>query len=157
MSEVNQKQIFKNQELIRKYPWLKLDNVNDASITWIDFIPDGWRKKFGLKMVKELDKTLKKISKKTTFDYDPTTYHIDDIKEKWGELDWIDSNIPWNGTKLDDSYVRCMEKYIDLSKHTCIYCGRKAKIINFFGWYEPICKKCQKKVKNDMQIPNHKG
>lgn len=144
--------IEKNKKLIKKYPWLKLDNVDDASLTWIDFIPDGWRKKFGLKMVKELNKTLNN----TTFDYDPSTYHIDDIKEKWGELDWIDDNIPWNDLHVDDDYSKCIYKYVDLSKHTCIYCGHKAKVINFYGWYEPVCKKCQKKVKNGMQIPNSK-
>lgn len=66
-----------NKILIKKYPWLKLDNVDDYSLTWLDFIPEGWRKRFGLKMIKDLAKFLKQNN------ISPYDYTILDIKEKW--------------------------------------------------------------------------
>ena len=53
-----------NKKLIEKYPWLQIRNVwtgelvkpEDYEFTWLDDLPDGWRKAFGLQMVKELDK-----------------------------------------------------------------------------------------------------
>lgn len=65
-----------NMILIKKYPWLKLNNVNNYSATWLDELPKGWRKKFGLKMMKDLAKILNMY-------YSPSLYQIYDIKEKW--------------------------------------------------------------------------
>lgn len=66
-----------NKILIKKYPWLKLNNINDYSHTWLDALPEGWRKKFGLKMIKDLAKFLKQNGIKSK------DYTILDIKEKW--------------------------------------------------------------------------
>ena len=74
----------KNKELIEKYPWLQIRNVwtgelvepEDYEFTWLDDLPNGWRKAFGLQMVKELDKILRKAN----FQND---YQIVQIKDKW--------------------------------------------------------------------------
>lgn len=74
-----------NNELLDKYPWLKLRNVwtneeieeiEDNEFTWLDDMPEGWRVSFGEKMVRELDKILKKANFQNN-------YKIVQIKEKW--------------------------------------------------------------------------
>lgn len=70
-----------NEELIKNYPWLQLRNVwsgekLDAEFTWLDDLPEGWRNGFGLQMVEELDKILRKANY-------AEKYKIIQIKEKW--------------------------------------------------------------------------
>ena len=70
-----------NIELIKKYPWLQLRNVRtneklDSEFTWLDDLPEGWRKAFGLQMVEELDQILRKANYQDK-------YKIAQIKEKW--------------------------------------------------------------------------
>ena len=70
-----------NKELIEKYPWLQIRNVwtnekLDDEFTWLDDLPEGWRKAFGLQMVEELDQILRKANYQDK-------YKIAQIKEKW--------------------------------------------------------------------------
>lgn len=70
-----------NKELIEKYSWLQIRNVwtnekLDDEFTWLDDLPEGWRKAFGLQMVEELDKILRKANYQEK-------YKITQIKEKW--------------------------------------------------------------------------
>lgn len=70
-----------NKELIEKYPWLQIRNVwtnekLDDEFTWLDDLPEGWRKAFGLQMVEELDQILRKANYQDK-------YKITQIKEKW--------------------------------------------------------------------------
>lgn len=70
-----------NNELIERYPWLQIRNVwtnekLDSEFTWFDDLPEGWRKAFGLQMIEELDRILRKA------DYQ-NQYQITQIKEKW--------------------------------------------------------------------------
>ena len=70
-----------NKELIEKYPWLQIRNVwtnekLDDEFTWLDDLPEGWRKAFGLQMVEELDQILRKANYQDE-------YKITQIKEKW--------------------------------------------------------------------------
>ena len=70
-----------NKELIEKYPWLQIRNVwtnekLDDEFTWLDDLPEDWRKAFGLQMVEELDQILRKANYQDE-------YKITQIKEKW--------------------------------------------------------------------------
>lgn len=71
-----------NKKLIKKYPWLQLHNVftgekfEDDEFTWLDDLPRGWKKAFGLKLCKELNEILKKANYQED-------YKILQIKEKW--------------------------------------------------------------------------
>lgn len=70
-----------NKELIEKYPYLQIIDVltgktMDSEFTWLDDLPEGWRKAFGLQMIEELDQILRKV------DYQDK-YQITQIKEKW--------------------------------------------------------------------------
>lgn len=73
-----------NKELIKKYPWIQLRNVwtneeLDSEFTWLDDLPEGWRKAFGLQMVEELDQILKKANCQEK-------YQVSQIKEKWRKI-----------------------------------------------------------------------
>ena len=70
-----------NIELIKKYPWLQIRNIwtsekLDSEFTWLDDLPEGWKKAFGLQMVEELDQILRKANYQDK-------YKITQIKEKW--------------------------------------------------------------------------
>lgn len=76
-----------NIELIKKYPWLQLRNVwtnekLDNEFTWLDDLPEGWRKSFGLQMVEELDQILRKANYQDK-------YKIAQIKEKWRRIKMV--------------------------------------------------------------------
>lgn len=76
-----------NIELIKKYPWLQIRNVwtnekLDNEFTWLDDLPDGWRKAFGLQMIEELDQILRKANYQDK-------YKITQIKEKWRRIKMV--------------------------------------------------------------------
>jgi len=76
-----------NIELIKKYPWLQIRNVwtnkkLDSEFTWLDDLPEGWRKAFGLQMVEELDQILRKANYQDK-------YKITQIKEKWRRIKMV--------------------------------------------------------------------
>lgn len=123
--------------------WLKnlikfFDWIHDYPLQWFHCIPTsteldamepGWRKAFGIQMCKEIKKELKKYN----FLY---KYRIVQIKEKFGELRWYDSGIPENSKIWDIT-----EKYSEISRKTCIHCGKPATKIST-GWISPYCDDC---------------
>lgn len=128
-----------NQELIKKYPWLQIRNVwsdekTDSEFTWLDDLPYGWRKAFGLQMVEELDQILRKANYQND-------YRLSQIKEKYGGLRWYDNGVP---LKITPEYDEWLSKYEMLSEQTCIMCGKPGKLINS-GWIMPLCKECEKR------------
>lgn len=143
-----------NKALIDKYPWLSLNrewfwseeeseyngyykNVEeDYMLTWLDMIPDGWRLAFGLDMVEELDKEIKKWSCLDQF-------IIMDIKEKWGTLR-VDISAEPVGSNIHD----ILDKYVELSYDTCVMCGKKAKYFSR-GYILPLCEDCKNKINKD--------
>lgn len=98
--------------------------------TELDAMPEGWRKAFGLQMCDEIKKELKKY--KGTL----RKYRIHQIKEKWGELCWYDGAAP-------EEVFKIIRKYAELSRQTCINCGKPAKYISR-GWISPYCEECAK-------------
>ncbi len=135
----------RNKELIQKYPWLKprnpltMENIDnfDYSYTMLDDMPDGWRKTFGMLMVEEIDKELKKLGDKRRDEY-----YIFDIKEKYGGLRWYDVG----GTKEIDDII---DKYSTISEHVCIECGKPdVPLLTRIGWIIPLCKECYESKKH---------
>ena len=128
-----------NEYLISQYPWLQLRNVwnnkyiENYEFTWLDDLPSGWRKSFGLKMIEELDQILRKA-------HYQNEYKIVQIKEKWGSLCWYDNGIPKNIYKEYNSWLN---RYEELSKHTCIICGEQGELTGK-GLIVPLCEKCKK-------------
>lgn len=117
-----------NKSLIRKYPFLKLNN-NDYMSTWADMLPTGWRLKFGESLFNELKETIKK--------YKLNKYEIVDIKEKFGTLRWYS----FGGNEETENIIK---KYEDVSQYVCQICGKPAEVVtlNWIGFY---CKDCARK------------
>lgn len=92
----------------------------------IDAMDDGWFRAFGMQMLDELKAQLKK--EKMLY-----KYRIMQIKEKYGDLRWYDAG-------SSDEVFNIIQKYSDISYHTCITCGRPADYITS-GYILPLCKK----------------
>lgn len=133
--------IEKNKELIEKYPFLAIKSYDfdndvyyvpedyDYSYTWLDDMPEGWKKAFGEDLCAELKEALD--------EYDYTDkYIVVEVKEKYGGLRWYDGGIP-EGCKAWD----VIRKYERLSETTCCHCGKPATKIST-GWICPWCDDC---------------
>ena len=115
-----------------KYPFLKYYSGRNKffqKYNWLDSMPKGWKKAFGLQMCKEIRAGLlgtggKKLLK---------DYQISDIKEKFGTLRWYDWGAPSVVHKI-------IEKYGYISERTCIVCGDIATV-KTTGWICPYCDK----------------
>lgn len=94
-----------------------------SNYKWLDTIPPGWVN-LARKMIEECEII------------DPT-YHICDLKEKWGTLEVI--------ANCDMNYWREIDiienKYEELSARTCCVCGKPATKIST-GWVCPYCDDC---------------
>lgn len=129
-----------NRWLCIMFPWLCPYNVITGDLpkdynyeyTWLDDMPDGWRKAFGTQICFEIAKVLEKTENK---DFE---YHILQIKEKWGKLCWYDGGVPED---IYDELQTVIQKYEDLSEKTCALCGKKASTITD-GWIIPVCDDC---------------
>ena len=134
----------KNFCLCKKYPFLRVKNVWNKkkygySSTELDMLPNGWRKRFGEDICKELNELFKKSSVK----HFNRKYFIVQIKEKYGTLRWYDNGVPED---IFQEYLDIINKYEELSGTICIECGKDTKIIELNGWYEPLCDECLKKI-----------
>ena len=133
----------KNKELIERYPFLKphayycgyLDYEDyQYQYTLLDEMPEGWRKRFGLLMCEMIREALIK-------DGLLEEYRVDQIKEKFGQLRWYDSN-------SNNEVHKIINQFEYISEHTCIVCGKlDARMVNN-GWMIPLCQKC-----NDRNHP----
>lgn len=101
--------------------------------TELDAMPKGWRKKFGIQICKEIKQSLLKAGGRKALN----AYRITQIKEKFGSLRWYD----YGGT--EEMFNTIIPKYEELSRKTCIDCGKPAKYISR-GWISPYCEDCAK-------------
>ena len=133
----------KNRELCKRYPFLiERDYRGNPvwygkkkySTTWLDDMPVGWRKSFGLMLCEEMRAELLK------FNY-LDKYRIVQIKEKYGQLRIYDNGIP-HGCKAWD----IIEKYSHISENVCIGCGKPDTPMINPGWYSPLCLDCYRKT-----------
>ena len=109
---------------INAYPLQLLHCI--PSHTELDAMEPGWRKEFGIQMCKEIRAALLKHGLKFLF-----KYRIMQIKEKFGELRWYDE---FSTQDIQD----IINKYEDISRHTCIVCGKPATKMST-GWICPYC------------------
>ena len=133
-----------NKKIIEKYPFLAFHNY-DGSIdyegTWYDSMPRGWRIAFGDLMMDDIKACLEKANYVDKF-------HIEDIKEKYGELRFYYSGVP---ESIFDELNNIIETYSTLSQNICIECG-EIDVPEFkSGWIEPLCLKCY------SSLPKNKG
>ena len=101
---------------------------------WLDCIPMGW-----MPLARQM------ISECEAID---SSYQIEDIKEKWGELrvsSYIyDYEGDWMIPSCNNKKIEAIEdKYIEQSRKTCCVCGRPATKRST-GWILPWCDACGK-------------
>lgn len=126
-----------NRMLCKQFPFLipwnrftgKYIAAYDYSFTELDSLPEGWRKAFGVRMCEEIKAELLRVD-------DLERWRIVQMKEKYGELRIYD-----NGHKQSSRIDGIIEKYMELSKHTCIVCGKPATR-KTLGWIAPYCDEC---------------
>ena len=131
-----------NKRLLKKYPWLgsnfdpwsgRIWNYKkkvDYNWTWYDDFPRGWRTAFGMSIIKDIDKTLKKAGKEAI-----NGFAIEQIKEKYGELRFY----CYGGTEEVQDIINA---YSILSRNICLHCGKPDVGYLTSGWIMPICEKC---------------
>lgn len=111
----------------------------------LDSIPDGWMVAFIPQFKDELFKSLGAYADEITF------YQI---KEKFGELT-VYWNFPDKDYYTDKNYddlkelvpiiENIIKKYTEVSKNTCVKCGRAATYTTTWGWIAPFCDDCEVK------------
>lgn len=135
------REIQENMELVEEFPFLKpIDEGKDYdySYTYLDDIPDGWKKSFGRQFCQELKDALT--------DEELSHYYVCQAKEKFGGLRWYDEG---GNEKTRD----IIDKYEEISLHTCVNCGKEATLYTT-GWILPVCDECAKEIKK--KNPNEK-
>ena len=99
--------------------------------TELDALDKGWRKAFGIKICKDIKRSLLKEGGRKRL----KEYRIMQIKEKYGFLHWYDA-----GGNIE-IMREIIPKYEEESLNTCICCGKLATKISK-GWISPYCDKC---------------
>lgn len=122
-------------ELAKRYSWSIPRNVWTGKIiedykyeygtVFYDEMPTGWGWAFGDELMEEIDKALKASKLKD--------FMITQVKEKYGELRIYTSAVP-------QTIYDIIEKYTEISRHTCVKCGAPAKMYDN-GWMCPYCEK----------------
>ena len=144
---IKKKQIkMKYKRICKRYPFLiirnwKTDKPIEYPYTYLDDIPYGWKRAFGIKMCEEIRSVL--IKGKYLYNY-----RVAQVKEKYGGLRWYDEGAPssiWR--ELQD----IINKYEKLSYHTCICCGHPATKISK-GWISPFCDNCAGKLSDRVEF-----
>lgn len=135
----------KNKKLCKRYPFLIQRDWNDKPLdyqfTYLDDMPDGWRKAFGTEMCEEIRRVLVKANYLNK-------YRVLQVKEKYGSLRWYDGCVPLSiSRELQD----VIDKYEEMSVRTCICCGRPATKIST-GWISPFCDKCADKLSDRVDF-----
>lgn len=99
----------------------------DFGYTELDEMPSGWRIAFGEQLCGDIKAELERAG---TLD----DYRITQIKEKYG-------SIRWYGNFCTQELNDIISKYENMSKRTCICCGKPATRITT-GWISPYCDNC---------------
>lgn len=152
-----------NKKLLKQYPWLQPRNrftdeliPNDDNHTELDEMPEGWRIAFAEEMCKEIHEVLLKTNS-------VDSYRVLQVKEKYGRLCWYHTFMPLevkeNGIEVEivmdfannyDKLEPIINKYEEISKKTCIVCGRPATKIHK-NWIGPLCDECVKKALKNLE------
>ena len=127
-----------NKNLLEKYPFLKLRSVWTSEMlddesesddeTWLDALEEGWKIRFGIPFIEDLNEVLTKNNC-------VNDYQIIQVKEKWGQLRWYDYGAP---EEWDDH----MNAWEYISEHTCKKCGKFPVPMRDDGWISPWCDEC---------------
>lgn len=138
-------QKLKNKKLCKRYPFLIIRDWEDEPLgykfTYLDDMPKGWKRAFGIDMCEDIRRVLVKAN--CLYDY-----RIVQVKEKYGSLRWYDVGAP---SSIFHELQDVIDKYEDLSYRTCIHCGRSATKISL-GWISPFCDECAEKLSDRIKF-----
>lgn len=149
-SDVSKRVREANRKICKEYPFLLIHSYNrdgsekriSYSHIFLDDMPIGWQKAFGLKMCAELRQALRKADLLES-------YRVLQVKDKFGELQWNDLG----GNEETDKIIA---KYKKMSRITCAKCGKKATRISQ-GRILPYCSKCYGNTENETHVPIENG
>lgn len=133
-TEINNDVIKENKLLVEKFPFLIPKDVPEEfnyDWTYLDDMPDGWKKAFGYQLCEELKEVLEALNLLDT-------YVIIQVKEKFGGLRWYDNS---NAPEVEE----VIRKYERLSQETCASCGKPAEYEST-GWICPYCEPCAQSI-----------
>lgn len=160
---IKKKQIkMENKRLCKRYPFLIPRNGWSDKIAWkyhptqwqyetkysstyLDDMPEGWRKAFGKEMCEEIRQVLIKGNYLNK-------YRVVQVKEKYCGLRWYDEGAP---SSIYRELQDIINKYEEISERTCIWCGRPATKISL-GWISPWCDECAKRIGGKFRDINEK-
>ena len=131
-----------NRQLIARYPFLlphygrNIDGTPSRDFeycfTELDFMPKGWRSRFGIEMCEEIREALLSSGKTYADGLSALNrYRIFWIKMENLRMQWDDTG----------EVKEIIEKYQDLSEHICCHCGKPATRISL-RHMSPLCDKC---------------
>ena len=139
--------VAENSMLISKYPFLlpldyqgKVPKDYDFTFTEIDMLPRGWRNLM-------IDMSAELLAYFHQRNIDPYTFHIDQLKEKWSQIRLYYS-LHCDDKYTDEGIDEIIQKYEELSEHTCCECGKEATLMSR-GWICPYCKDCAVRLKTE--------
>ena len=126
-----------NKALLEKYPILRQRNVytgepivNNDEYTYLDAMPQGWAKAFGIPMFEDIQNEVNTWPKE-----EQEHFFFTDIKEKFGELRVYTSH-------MTDNLFKILEAYCAISRNVCIVCGKLDVPMVNRGWISPYCRDC---------------
>ena len=126
-----------NKALLKKYPILRQRNFytgelidNNDEYTYLDAMPTGWAKAFGIPMFEDIQNEVNTWPKEET-----EHFFFTDIKEKFGELRVYTSH-------MTDNLFKILEAYCAISRNVCIVCGKLDVPMVKRGWIGPYCRDC---------------
>ena len=137
--------VAENAALIAKFPFLlpldyhgKVPKDYDFTYTEVDMVPNGWHNLI-VNMSSEIIEYLRKQN------FDSYLFHIDQLKEKFGSIRLYYS-LHYADHSDDEGIDAIIQKYEELSEHTCCICGSEATLMSK-GWICPYCEDCADKLK----------
>lgn len=139
--------VAKNAALVAKYPFLlpldyqgKVPKDYDFTYTEVDMVPKGWHNLI-------VDMSSEIIAYLRQQNFDPYLFHIDQLKEKFGAIRLYYS-LHYANHSDDEGINDIIEKYEEISEHTCCECGNEATLMSK-GWICPYCQTCADKLKSE--------
>ena len=137
--------VAKNAALIAKFPFLlpldyqgKVPKNYDFTFTELDNLPSGWHNLM-------IDMSSEIIAYLHQQNFDPYLFHIDQLKEKFGTIRLYYS-LHYADHSEDEGIDKIIQKYEELSEHTCCICGGEATLMSK-RWICPYCQACADKLK----------
>lgn len=135
----------KNKKLCKHYPFLIIRDWEDEPLgyefTYLDDMPEGWKRAFGIDMCEDIRRVLVKAN----YLYD---YRVVQVKSKWAELRWYDNGAP---SSIYYELQDIIDKYTKLSRKICICCGQPATKLSC-GWIDPFCIECAEKLNERVKF-----